>query len=74
MVAPGTPYKEIGAQTGRSWKTINNSVAQIRAKFGAGSRSDSWPGPLRRGVVRRRRRFTHRIGDSHARQRAVAAT
>ncbi len=51
MVAEGKTYKEIGAQLGRSWKTVNNSVEQIRSKFGAGSRGELVAEALRRGIV-----------------------
>lgn len=51
MVARGKTYKEIGAHMGRSWKTINNSVEQIRAKFGVGSRGELVAETLRRGIV-----------------------
>jgi len=51
MVAQGKTYKEIGAQLGRSWKTVNNSVEQIRSKFGAGSRAELVAEALRRGII-----------------------
>jgi DNA-binding CsgD family transcriptional regulator len=51
LVAQGKTYKEIGATLGRSWKTVNNSVEQLRAKFGAGTRGELVAEAMRRGVV-----------------------
>jgi DNA-binding CsgD family transcriptional regulator len=51
MVVRGMTYKEIAAQLGRSWKTVNNSVEQIRSKFGACSRGELVAEALRRGIV-----------------------
>jgi DNA-binding CsgD family transcriptional regulator len=51
LVAQGKTYKEIGVTLGRSWKTVNNSVEQLRAKFGAGSRGELVAEAMRRGAV-----------------------
>lgn len=40
LVAQGKTYKEIAAELNRSWKTVNNSVEQMRAKFGVHSRGE----------------------------------
>ncbi|HEY6237430.1 MAG TPA: helix-turn-helix domain-containing protein [Candidatus Elarobacter sp.] len=51
LVVQRKTYKEIAAQLGRSWKTVNNSVGQIRSKFGAASRGELVAAALRRGIV-----------------------
>jgi DNA-binding CsgD family transcriptional regulator len=51
LVAQGKTYKEIGQTLGRSWKTVNNSVEQLRAKFGVGSRGELVAEAMRRGIV-----------------------
>jgi DNA-binding CsgD family transcriptional regulator len=51
LVAEGKTYKEIGAALGRSWKTIANSVEQLRGKFEAGTRGELVAIALRHGLV-----------------------
>lgn len=51
LVARGKTYKEIGSTLGRSWKTVNNSVEQLRVKFGAGTRGELVAEAMRRGIV-----------------------
>ncbi len=51
LVAQGKTYKEIGQRLGRSWKTVNNSVEQLRSKFGVGSRGELVAEAMRRGIV-----------------------
>ncbi|HEV2740349.1 MAG TPA: LuxR C-terminal-related transcriptional regulator [Candidatus Elarobacter sp.] len=72
MVAQGKTYKEIASQLGRSWKTVNNSVEQLRSKFGAGSRAELVAEALRRGVVNVGDRSRTAQAISHPRQGVVA--
>jgi DNA-binding CsgD family transcriptional regulator len=51
LVAQGKTYKDIAQMLGRSWKTVNNSVEQLRLKFGAGTRGELVAEVLRRGLV-----------------------
>jgi DNA-binding CsgD family transcriptional regulator len=51
LVARGKTYKEIGTALGRSWKTVANTVEQLRAKFGAGTRGELVALALRQGVI-----------------------
>jgi DNA-binding CsgD family transcriptional regulator len=51
LVAKGKTYKEIGATMGRSWKTVSNSVEQLRGKFGVGTRGELVAEAMRLGIV-----------------------
>jgi DNA-binding CsgD family transcriptional regulator len=51
LVAEGKTYKEIGVTLGRSWKTISNTVEQLRAKFGTGTRGELVAVAMRRGTI-----------------------
>jgi DNA-binding CsgD family transcriptional regulator len=51
LVAQGKTYKEIGTTVGRSWKTVRNSIEQLRAKFKVGSRGELVAQAVRLGIV-----------------------